>query len=95
MSKTDKTRPWQIAYDDPANRRFRMIGCFDYPTGDGYEWTWKKIVSCHDSHCCYGDWYKFVNRKKRALLRSAMRDALKTSPQDREDIDIAINEHLW
>lgn len=75
MSKTDKTRPYQVAYEDPYNRRFRMVGIRMYSSkarDRGNEWPWKKLTSCHDSNCCDGWWKKDERRKARTQKRKEL-----------------------
>lgn len=71
MSKTDKTRPWKVAYEDPHNRRFRMVGVQLWPKEGGKhnEWPWKKLTSCHHSGCCNGVWKIKVRNANRTARR--------------------------
>lgn len=79
VSKTDKTRPYLVAYNDPYNRRFRIIGNFGYPKEGRDEWTWKKLTSCHDSHCCGKDspWRTKENTKRRHGWKRELRREVK------------------
>jgi hypothetical protein len=95
VSRTDKTRPYTVQYEDPHNRRLRIVGNVDWPAGGGQEWTWKKIDPCSSSCCCYGYWFKAAHRKNRAKLHKAVRNAVKSAPQDRAEIDIWYDKLTW
>lgn len=74
MSRTDKTRPYEVAYNDPRNRRFRMVGITDYSgTQRSREWTYKPITSCKSSKCCYKDWHARDRKKERIAVRRELR----------------------
>lgn len=67
MSKTDQTRPYRVAYDDPYNRKFRHIGNFGWPKSGTHEHMWKKITSCRRSTCCgkHSPWRRKDAAKRR------------------------------
>lgn len=74
MSGTYKTRPYDVAYADPRNRRFRMVGNTDYSgKQESREWTYKPITSCKSGHCCYKDWHARDRKKERIKVRQQLR----------------------
>lgn len=71
MSRTNKTRPFEVAYRDPHNRRFRMVG------NDGTEnWTWKPLTSCSSSKCCWKWWQDNEKKRRKLQARKELRNIL-------------------
>lgn len=69
MSRTDKTRPFEVALNDPHNRRYLKVG------DDGTEkWTWKPLTSCKYSGCCYKFKQDKRKRSKKLQARKELRN---------------------
>lgn len=69
MSRTDKDRPGNIQYEDPHNRRFRMLG----EQGDE-GWTWKKLHPASQCWCCSHRAWIPEKRKRRSSWKRELRE---------------------
>lgn len=86
MSRTDRTRPWQVVRDDPLNNRFKMVGNLADPMFGLDEWHWKRIKT-HNCWCCSSKkyWKKTKRSARNRWLKN--RQAI-LATVDKSDIDI-------
>lgn len=79
MSKTDKTRPYQIQVNDPYNKRFIY---WKDPTREGHIWVWKRLYSCSKWCCSQKKAWLHENKQERTRLRSKELHGIKGQPQE-------------
>ena len=86
MSRTDVHRPWSVQVQDPYNRH-RLRRWHSWATDP--EVSYLPLYGACGCNMCTGRlWHRQSQRQVRVLWRNTRQELLKTTPEDREDMDV-------
>lgn len=88
MSRTDVHRPFEVQATDPYNRH-RVRVTLMYSDGSGGPSYWPLYNTCGCQMCSGQFERRYNNGRARCAWRAARQDLLKTTVEDRDDMDVA------